>query len=71
LTSLLLVLSSCSSKTEHGECVGISDKQNPQLEYKPSARNIVLGVVFSEMIIPPVLVIFNQFYCPVGKKEQK
>lgn len=63
------MLAGCASSTEYGACVGISDKQNPKLEYKPSARNIVVGLLFVEMIAPPIFVIVDEFYCPVGVVE--
>jgi hypothetical protein len=65
-----LVLAGCESSTQFGSCVGLGDKQNPKLEYKVSVLNLVVGILFVEMIIPPVIVAANETYCPVGKVEQ-
>lgn len=61
-----VALAGCESRTQYGECKGIADTRNPNLEYKLSVRNTVLGVVFMEMIIPPVVVLANETVCPVG-----
>ena len=68
ITSLLLVLAltGCASRTEFGDCVGINDKQDPRLVYKLSIRNLIVGVVFFQMIAPPIYVVVDQLYCPVG-----
>jgi hypothetical protein len=65
----LLIMGGCASKTEHGECIGINDKENPKLEYKYSARNIAIGVIFIELVAPPIIVVLNELRCPVGPKE--
>ena len=70
LVAMLALLAGCESRTEYGECVGLADKQSPKLEYKVSARNLVVGIVFIELIAPPVLVAVNETYCPVGKVEE-
>jgi hypothetical protein len=61
-------MTSCASKTEFGQCVGINDKKDPTLEYKYSTRNIVIGTIFFEMLFPPFIIAFNELECPVGKK---
>lgn len=68
LLLVLLVATSCASKTEFGDCVGLSDEQKPELIYKTSVRNVVIGAVFFQTIFTPILVGMNQFYCPVGRK---
>jgi len=62
------LVSGCRSETEYGKCVGLGDEQDPALHYKPSVRNLIVGIVFIELIAPPVIVGINEFYCPVGKK---
>ena len=47
-------------------CIGLGNTPNPKLIYKASVRNIVVGIVFIEVIIPPVVVAVNEFYCPIG-----
>jgi hypothetical protein len=68
---ILACLVGCTDTTAFGACVGISDQPNPALLYKPSVRNIVIAIIFSETIIVPVVVIVNQLNCPIGKNEVK
>jgi len=70
LVSLMLValLAGCTSQTHFGPCVGIADEKNPNFVYKVSAWNLVLGLVFFSLIAPPVFVVVDEFYCPVGVK---
>lgn len=62
----LLLLASCSGTTQYGSCVGINDKQDSKLEYRVSIWNVAMGIVFIEMLFPPIVVVANEFYCPVG-----
>ena len=63
----LVVLSSCTDKTEFGPCIGAFDDKRPDLVYKASANNIFWGIVGWEIIAPPVIVLLEQTYCPVGR----
>jgi hypothetical protein len=63
------LLAGCTSKTEFGDCIGIADDRDPTLTYKVSAWNAILGIFFFELIAPPVIVLVNETYCPVGKKK--
>ena len=68
-------LIACTSSTEYGNCVGLPDieeakKQNPNIIYKISTKNVILGVIFVEMIIPPIIVVLDETYCPVGVKNK-
>lgn len=63
-------MTGCMSKTDHGKCVGLDEPQDPALEYKLSARNILIGIIFIQLIVPPVLVVTDQLYCPIGKVKQ-
>lgn len=65
-----LALSGCTSKTEFGECIGAFDDGDPALQYKLSVWNTILGVVFVETIIVPVVVVADQIRCPVGVKPK-
>ena len=67
----VVTLSSCKSETTLSDnkvypCIGLGDTPNPKLVYKASVRNIVVGVIFFELVVPPVTVVVNEFYCPVG-----
>lgn len=64
----VVVLSSCTSKTEFGPCIGAFDDKDPSLVYKASINNIVWGVLGWELIAPPIVVVVDQFHCPVGRK---
>lgn len=70
-TALCLIaamLSGCTSTTVFGPCVGMFDDKDPALVYKLSAWNIGVGIVFAEMIIPPIVVIADETFCPVSRK---
>jgi hypothetical protein len=62
------LVSGCTSKTDFGQCVGAFDDKNPALTYKLDVGNAVVGVLFSGLILPPVLVIADETFCPVGRK---
>lgn len=64
-----LLLSGCENSTQFGPCVGAGETQNPKLTYKISALNLVVGIVFFELIAPPVVVVANELYCPNGTKQ--
>ena len=71
--ALLLVaslLAGCVSRTDYGPCVGLGEKQNPKLHYKVSSRNLIVGIVFIELIAPPIVVATDEMFCPVGPAEQ-
>jgi hypothetical protein len=69
LCALVAVLAAgCTTRTEHGECIGVLQDKKPDLEYKLSGWNTFLAVVFSETIVVPIVVVADEFQCPVGKK---
>lgn len=68
LICIALMTFSCASKTEFGNCVGINDTKDSKLNYEYSVRNIAVGIIFLEMIVPPLVVVFNKLECPVSKK---
>ncbi len=69
IVTTLILTCTCASKTEFGDCIGINGNEKADLKYDYSIRNIVVGVIFSEMLlIPPILVLMNQTKCPVAKK---
>lgn len=65
------LLAGCTTKTEHGPCVGLSDEKNPKLTYKVDVWNAFLGIIFVETIIVPLIVVVDEIYCPVSKKVEK
>lgn len=66
----LIVVAGCQGRTEYGECLGIQDDNlmKPNLEYRVSVRNTVLGVIFFQSIFAPVIWLAADFRCPVGYK---
>jgi hypothetical protein len=58
----------CESSTPYGSCVGITDDRDPNLIYKTSVRNAILGIVFVEMLFPTVIWLASETSCPVGQK---
>ncbi len=65
---LALSLVGCTTKTEHGSCIGLNGKEDPTLNYNYSGWNIGMAILFSEMIVPPVIVVLDQLKCPTSKK---
>jgi hypothetical protein len=67
----LLALTSCTSKNEYGECVGLNGGEQPGLNYKYSAWNIGVGLFFSGLLVPPIVVALDGLKCPSGPKTQE
>lgn len=65
---LLAALAGCATKTEYGDCIGLIDEGKPGLHYKLSAWNLFMGVLFFELIVPPIIVVVDAAKCPVGKE---
>ena len=69
ILTLILVVS-CTERTKFGPCVGMGDdNRNPNLIYKLDGWNLAMGLIFVELIVPPIIVLANETYCPVGVKE--
>ena len=66
---MALGLVGCTSETPFGRCVGAFDDKDPALVYRVSTKNVVLAVFFSELIVPPVIVVLNETHCPVDVKK--
>lgn len=64
-----LMLSSCTTRTIHGDCVGVLEPKDPTLTYSYDGPNIFLAVLLSETVIVPLLVVFKHLECPDGKKD--
>lgn len=65
---LVSFLCGCTSHTAYGPCIGVADEKNPNLVYKISAWNLIVGIFFFSLVAPPVVVLVDEFYCPVGYK---
>lgn len=68
LLSLLLCFSACSTSTDLGECIGVSDKENKKYEYEVNLKNVFLAIIFSETLIVPINVVGWNLKCPMEKK---
>lgn len=66
LIATLLV--GCTSSTQFGPCVGFAEQQNPKLTYKVSGWNLAMGIIFFELIVPPIIVATDETLCPNGTK---
>jgi hypothetical protein len=71
LIASVLMSAGCTSEGYRGNtCVGIADPdENPELEYKLSAWNITMAILFSPSVIVPVYVLVDEVKCPVGPKS--
>ncbi len=63
----LLLFSGCTSSTNGGPCIGAFDTKKPGVEYKLSAWNVGLGIMFFSMVLPPIFVLADETFCPVEK----
>ncbi len=67
LAALVVVCATgCTNHTEYGPCIGAFDAQDPNLRYSANGINIAIGIIFFELIAPPVVVITSETLCPVG-----
>ena len=62
------ILAGCTTRTDYGPCIGLADDKDTGLIYKVSAWNMFLGVFFFALIAPPIFVVVDSTFCPVGKK---
>lgn len=69
IVMLAVALAGCTSQTEYGRCIGVMQDKNPKLEYELSIWNTAMAIIFSETIVVPVVVVANQYQCPVGVKK--
>lgn len=65
-----LMLTSCTSSTFYGECIGYGEAEEPGLRYEYSTWNIIVGAIFFETIFVPVIIVLNDLKCPVSKKDK-
>lgn len=71
VAAILLALAGCTSETGFGPCIGAFDDRDPALIYKVSGWNVAMGIVFFELVFPPVIVVADETLCPVGRKPIK
>ena len=69
LVALMLSLG-CTSSTGYGLCIGALDDRSPELVYRVSAWNVAMGIIFFELVVPPVIVLTDETLCPVGRRTR-
>jgi hypothetical protein len=57
----------CRTEVNKVPCIGLNGKKQAGVEYQYSTLNIVLGIIFVETIIVPVIVVLEGLECPVEK----
>ena len=55
-------------ETKFGQCLGVSEVRDNDLEYEISRRNVLITTIFLESIITPAVVVANNLYCPIGRR---
>lgn len=63
---LALFASACDSETPLGSCIGVNGVPRSDRRYEYSTKNVILGIVFIETVIVPVVVVLNKMKCPVA-----
>jgi hypothetical protein len=63
---LIALLAGCENSTKYGDCIGITDTEQSNLNYKVSGLNVAIGVIFSETIVVPAVVVFSDLKCPTS-----
>lgn len=71
--ALNMMACSAPTKTINGITYGDygllnSDDKNPDIKYEPNWWNIAIGIIFFELIIPPIYVFGYHLFEPVGPK---
>ena len=51
-------------------CVGAFDEKDPNYVYKMSGWNVAMAIVFSELIVPPIVVLVDETFCPIRRREE-
>jgi hypothetical protein len=62
--SLAILSSGCVDSNSRGPCIGIQTAQDKNTSYEWSIRNCAVGIIFSETIIVPVIVLATDCRCP-------
>jgi hypothetical protein len=72
----LAFLAACDSEvtlpdSKSYPCVGAFAEEDrlPNLRYRASTTNIVVGLAFVETVFVPVIVLLDETYCPVGFRD--
>lgn len=70
---LLMTVTSCTYSTEYGECYGLlsENKKDPDLIYEFDGGNVFWGLIFSETLVVPLIVVLDALKCPVRHKYRE
>jgi hypothetical protein len=68
---IFVLFTGCVQKTEYGPCIGIADDRNTNLIYKMHTGNAIVSILFIETIIVPIVWINDDFFCPIGVKNEQ
>lgn len=68
LACTILCTTACTSETAHGPCIGAFDEKDPHKLYHTNAWNLAMGIIFVELIVPPIVVVVDETQCPYGEK---
>jgi hypothetical protein len=52
----------------HISCIGLGMREDPHFRYQLSVRNVGLGLLFAPTLLPPVVVVTTELYCPVSRR---
>ena len=67
-----LVVGCNESATINGKevpCIGVERLgEDPRYVYKMDTNNVVIAVIFCELIIPPIVVVMDELYCLIALK---
>lgn len=66
---VLMLVTGCTYDNTSGACIGLLDKGEPGIRYELSIWNVAMGIIFSETIIVPVVVIAKATQCPVESSK--
>jgi hypothetical protein len=67
----LLLLTSCQTHTQYGECIGLADIRDPKTVYRVSIWNAFLAIIFVETVIAPVYIVGKRIECPAAKRAEE
>ena len=58
-----------TGSTEYGDCVGLLDQQDTSLVYEVPVGNLIVGTIFIETVVVPVVIVGKELWCPVAHRD--
>jgi hypothetical protein len=67
ILAVAAMMAGCESSRHGLPCLGIteSDQKVPGVHYEVSIKNVVVGIIFSQTLIVPAVVVLKEFECPM------